>query len=168
MMCAYDAHVHHWTISNPEQDLVSRQGIDAFIDDTTLLNASTQQHPQDSPSLITMTQNNLTLWNNLLETSGGALNPTKCIWGHFKWIEQNGQLILQNPAIPNKLQLTISRHGATPKTIPQTNPEQATRYLGVQIMIDGNWQKEFQILKKEMPNTLTFSSNITLTNVRPM
>jgi len=89
---AYWSKAHQWALYNHQNKRVIDRGIDAFIDDTTIINASTPQNPISMTELIKQMQENITLWNGLLEASGRALNPTKCVWAHFQWSNTNGTL----------------------------------------------------------------------------
>jgi len=39
-----------------------------------------KETPRTTDEMIMTTQSNLNLWNGLLESSGGALNPKKFTW----------------------------------------------------------------------------------------
>ncbi len=93
------------------------------------------------------TQTNLNLWNNLLEASGGALNPTKCTWAHFQWQPCNDLLTLQTQTQANTdPQLILSRLGETPQPLQKLQPYTSYRYLGVHLTMNGDWKKELQVL----------------------
>jgi len=63
-------------------------------------------------NLIEYTQENLHLWDGLLEATSGMLNPPKSIWAHFTRItSKHGNLILQ----PGEL--TLPDPDNTPDTI---------------------------------------------------
>jgi len=94
LIMAYLLKAHQWAQIDHKNNRIIDQGIDAFIDDTTIFNATTSQKPLSFNNLISQTQDNISLWNGLLEASGGTLNPTKCVWAYFRWINMNGTLTL--------------------------------------------------------------------------
>jgi len=101
------------------------QGIDAFCNDTALINATTPTEPQTTAELLTTTQDNLNLWNRLLESSSSALNPAKFTWAHFKWHEKNNLLTLQPATNDNNLQSL----NLLPWSPPSTTIETPTTHL---------------------------------------
>jgi len=93
------------------------------------------------------TQTNLNLWNNLLETSRGVLNPTKCTWAHFQWQPRNNLLTLQTQTQANTdPQLLLSRLSETPQPLQKLQPYTSYWYLGVHLTMNGDWKKELQVL----------------------
>jgi len=142
---AYKTQAKLWKLSNPTQSIHVTQGIDAFCDDTSLIDVVNQEQPQTTTDLIQTTQTNLNLWNNLLEASRGALNPTKCTWAHFQWQPHNNLLTLQtqNQENPDQ-QLFLSGLGDTPHPLQKLQPYMPYWYLGVHLTMSGDWKKEFQ------------------------
>jgi len=149
LITAYKSQATLWPLSNPTHQINITQGINAFCNDTSLVDATTPDNPRTTLELLQTTQTNLNLWNDLLEASGGALNPTKCTWAHFHWSTKNDLLSLQcrNNDSPNQ-QITLSRLGNQPKPLQQLQPHQSYRYLGVHITMNGDWRKELQVLNE--------------------
>jgi len=83
MILAYNTRANPWRITNPDHSSPVALGLDAFIDDTNLMAAALPN--QTTPMPIQKVQYNLTLWNELLQASGGSLNPSKCVWFYFNW-----------------------------------------------------------------------------------
>jgi len=83
MILAYNTRANPWSITNPDHSSPVALGLDAFIDDTDLMAAALPN--QTTPTPIQKVQYNLTLWNELLQASGGSLNPSKCVWFYFNW-----------------------------------------------------------------------------------
>jgi len=94
LLTAYKSQAHLWNLTNPTKSITITQGINTFCDNTTLTDINTSNLPQTTEDLIATTQSNLNLWNGLLESSGGVLNPNKCTWAHFQWRERNDLLAL--------------------------------------------------------------------------
>jgi len=137
---AYWSKVHQWALYNHWNNHILDQGIDTFIDDTTIINASTPQHPISTTELIKQMQENITLWNGLLKASGRALNPTKCIWDHFQWSNMNGTLTMTEPKQDTSIQIHLSWYNTEAQQVPKLNLTTANQYLGVQMTMNGNWK----------------------------
>ncbi len=108
LIMAYWTKAHQWVLFDHQNECIIDQGIDAFIDDTTIINVSMPQKPVSTTELIKQTQENITVWNGLLKASGGVLNPTKCIWAHFRWSTINGTLTMAEPKQDKSIQINIS------------------------------------------------------------
>jgi len=52
---------------------------------------------------IQKVQYNLSLWNDLLQASGGSLNLSKCVWFYFNW-KQDAQGTIKIVAPPTNSQ----------------------------------------------------------------
>ncbi len=149
---AYWSQAHKWILYDHRNKQVVDQGIDAFIDNTTIINASMPQNPILTTELIQQMQDNITIWNGLLKARFGALNPTKCIWAHFRWTNLNRILTMAEVKKETSIQITILRFGAEAQQVPKLNPTTANRYLGVQMTMNGNCNKELKILKERNEN----------------
>jgi len=141
MISAYKTQVKPWILTHPNAIPVLEQAIDAFIDDTTLINGGCTSNIRMT---ITQTaQENLIHWHHLLRASGGRLNPQKCSTSTFKWIyDDEGIATLTLPQDQPAQQLVIPDKFNQPYTLSQNHPNKAVRLLGVQITMDGNYKKE--------------------------
>jgi len=83
LILAYLSQADPWNLTSPDQTISLTQGFDAFMDDTAMTIAATNR--QQLADVVAIAQSNLTLWNNLLQASGGILNPSKCVWFQFNW-----------------------------------------------------------------------------------
>jgi len=83
LILAYLSQADPWNLTSPDRKITLTQGFDAFMDDTAMTIAATNH--QRLADVVATAQNNLTLWNNLLQASGGILNPSKCVWFQFNW-----------------------------------------------------------------------------------
>jgi len=64
-----------------------------------------------------MLQWNLDVWHNLLQASGGILNPSKCMWSCFNWkFVPNSRVSIVAPP-PNLPELYMMIHNETPTAI---------------------------------------------------
>jgi len=123
LITAYKSQAHLWMLSDPTSTIRITQGINAFCDDTSLVNVTTNENPQTTVDLLPTTQTNLNLWNDLLKTSGRALNPMKCTWGHFHWHTKNDLLSLQGSTNgPLEQHLTVVRLRTQPSPFNSCNP----------------------------------------------
>jgi len=118
-----------------------------------MLLLSLGQQLDDTDNLIKCTQENLDLWNGLLEATGGTLNPPKSVWAHFQWTtNKHGNLILLPgvPTLPDNdhipAAITLSRWGAPPSQLRCLLPTEAHWYLGVQLTMNGNSKQELQMM----------------------
>jgi len=80
---AYASAAHHWQIYHPNHRLAMNCGLDAFMDDTSILLG--KYASLDISELVLRLQFNLNLWQELLQVSGGTLNPPKCSWSPVIW-----------------------------------------------------------------------------------
>jgi len=95
LLTANKSQVQLWMLTNPYKTVNLSQGIDAFCDDTALIETNMNDTPCTTEEMISTTQSNLNLWNGLLESSEEpCLNPEKCKWAHFHWQECNDLLTL--------------------------------------------------------------------------
>jgi len=145
LLTAYKTQAHLWQLTNPTKTISISQGINTF--DTALMDINTSLAPQ-TEDMIATTQSNLNMWNGLLESSRGALNPDKCTWAHFYWQEQNDPINLtidnNNTSSSN---ITIPWLGQLPQPITKLKPYQPYKYLQVHVTMNGDWKKESATLK---------------------
>ncbi len=134
-----------WTLAmkNPTNTITPTQDIDAYADNTTLMNGTTQEN---QALLRFQAQQNLTLWSDIVKCTRGALNPPKCGWAYFRWnFDQHGHLTISKVQHPLGLRLP-DRNGKMHQ-LKQHPPTKAVRILGVHIAMDSNMSQEYQILK---------------------
>jgi len=119
--------------------------IDAFMDDTWLPAPNTQNLPL--VDLASIAQQNLQKWHDILQSSGGQLNPKKCVWMLFHWKFQPSRVArIVTPPTPPIINTTIQ--GSEPYPIWRLKPTEAHQYLGIQLTTDGNQKWELQIFKE--------------------
>jgi len=93
---AYNMHAQPWYLTSPDAAESLQQGFDMFVDDTNMVSIALPHHTMLTP--ICTAQTNLTLWNKLLQASGGELIPSKCIWFCFFWhIDPSGMVSIAKP-----------------------------------------------------------------------
>jgi len=146
MISAYNTRANPWRIVNPDHSSPLTLGLDAFIDDTDLMAATTPT--QTTPTPIQKVQYNLTLWNDLLQASGGSLNPSKCVWFYFNWTQdaRGTNKIVAPPTHSQPITIQTAPDQSTPIRLLQ--PHEAHRYLGVQFTTDGNCKAELTLFQQ--------------------
>ncbi len=132
---AYHTKVAPYLMHDPTKAIAVQRSLKAFIDDVVLHAVSS---PQDTfEHLQQRAQQQLQWWAQLVQVTGGELNPTKCCGLIYHWEpDKDGILQLQRPDTPpDFLSLTKS---TTQTPIPINQNNEGTRYLGVYITIDRN------------------------------
>ena len=75
----YETRAHGACIQDPTGSMVTKLGITGFVDDTnTFINDWHPQRPGSTHTVLSKLQRDAQLWNDLLYTSGGKLELTKC------------------------------------------------------------------------------------------
>jgi len=150
---AYHSKIQPNIIYDPTLTITITQSIKAFIDDIAMA-ADTPN--SDLTELTTRAQAQLSWWNQLIQVTGGALNPNKCCYAFYHWQpDKFGILRLKSPPDDtSKLALSLSGQSAT---IPILTMNEGTRYLGVYIATSGSTKTmETQLWKKAVSYTKAF------------
>jgi hypothetical protein len=99
--------------------------------------------------LILFLQHEAQLWERFLYITGGKLEIPKCNFALFQWtIDNMGRAHLA----PSNQQYLHVRSSETNETmhVPQIEPHQAYKYVGVQIALNGNMTTQIQSLQKNV------------------
>jgi len=83
MIKAYQSCTNMFPLQSPNTHQTLPLSIDAFMDNTWLPAPNTQHMPLNEIGL--QAQRNLQKWHDILQSSGGQLNPKKCVWMLFHW-----------------------------------------------------------------------------------
>jgi len=130
---AYHSKCQLWTMNDPTITMTIFKSIKAFIDDVAM-SAGGQSTP--FPVLIQRAQSQLQWWNQLVRSSGGALNPAKCCCAPYLWKPDKDGILRPSDADPAE-----SRIQADPllpdQTIPVLPLQAGTRYLGIYVTRSG-------------------------------
>jgi len=78
---AYHARFQQWTMHDPTLMMVIFKSIKAFIDDVVMSVGGLLEFP----ALVQRAQAQLQWWTQLVQSSGGALNPKKCCCAIYHW-----------------------------------------------------------------------------------
>jgi len=129
------------------------QSIKAFINDVVM----TAETPNlDLTEIVAQAQDQLTWWNQLIQVTGGALNPNKCCYAFYHWQPDKFGILRLKPPPDNVSKLTLSLSGQT-ENIPILSMNEGTRYLGVYVAPSGSTKTmETQLWKKAVSYTKAF------------
>jgi len=161
LIIAYHSQAMLWQLPNLVDGTTIPMGIDAFMDNTNhLLGNSQDDHLH---TILPSAQNNLDLWQALIQASGGMLNPTKCSWTPFLWhFDRHGNPRLVDPPPSPRYHITApDRHGDR-HTLHRNKPTDAVCLLGVHIAANGNHAKELNILRSRQTQYCAFLQRTSL------
>jgi hypothetical protein len=82
----------------------------------------------------------------LLKSTGGKLEISKCNFALFQWDYDNMGRAILLPNNNQSLSITNSDTKAT-LSVPQISHSQSYKYVGVQIALDGNMEKQISTLQ---------------------
>jgi len=146
MVSAYNLKATKYSITSPNKTVSHEQGMDAFMDNTWMSNMC--YSAEELEELMRMSQQNLSLWHDILQASGGLLNPKKCMWMLFFWkFYPSGKVTLSDP--PQPINLMIDMHRQNPQTLKKLHLKEAHCYLGVQLTADGNHKEEISLFQQQ-------------------
>ena len=113
----------------------------AFVDDTDLIHANNDREVP-TERLIDEAQSALTLWENLLSCTGGALAPEKSYWYLVNVIPKDGKWTYATAEDnPGQLRLNNGTHVVRRQEVDQSNEA-----LGIQIRPDRSMENQKQYL----------------------
>jgi len=132
---AYHTKVAPQTINDPTSTIQVIRSLKAFIDDVVLHATSTPETPFEV--LQTNAQTQLQWWAQLVQVTGGALNPRKCCGPVYTWNpDKHGILRIAQPQLPETfIKLDLNQ---THQSIPLPRINEGTRYLGLYTTVDRN------------------------------
>ena len=114
-----------------------------YVDDTDLLhNQDTTEDNQEM--LVPWVQQATTHWANLLQATGGNLNPAKCYWYllHYKFDKGEASLTSRRHLLNNHL--TIPQPDGSEVEITLKDPGEASEVLGVLVSPNGDGEPMLQ------------------------
>jgi len=120
---------------DPTTLITIQRSLKAFIDDVVL--HATTPTTDDLDALQLRAQTQLQWWAQLVQVTGGELNPKKCCGLLYHWMpDKNSILHIQRPDIPPNF-LTLEHDTATQSILISQNHE-GTCYLGLYITVNRN------------------------------
>ena len=148
----------------PNQELIHQRTNDAFVDDVTgYANRFVAELTNTTvlDEVVRTMQEDATLWNNLLHTSGGKLALQKCLYYVLTWKwTSKGATILPAREIPNKITLNDDQQ-STP--IQHYDCNKAHRTLGQFKAPNGNQSDHLHHMEKKSRNWLIAIKEAQLT-----
>ena len=115
-----------------------------FVDDTTIYVNNFYKKHTSVGQLVTMLRSDTQLWSNLLWTTGGELESSKCTYSLSTWLfDFDRKPQLTHPSLGY---LPIRNHSSNQiATIKYCNPDTATKYLGHYKALSGNQSKQLEV-----------------------
>ena len=154
------------TFVDPWQDFCDERNADAFVDDSA--NGVSDAHldvPMTVSELVCHLQHTAQTWEQILYSSGGALEIPKCFWYLVYWDWPKGRPQMANSSsAPATIALT---KGSTPvyMVVQRKETWEAMRTLGVRVAPDGNYKSEAQFLQAKADN---FARRLIISNLNKM
>ena len=106
----------------------------SFVDDTDQIELNLEHHPWNK--LLQRAQASLTLWESLLRTTGGAIEPTKSDWTRLSYKWNKGRAVLKTNLSPD--QLTVRDSNGNLQILRQTPSNSSRETLGVWQAVNGD------------------------------
>jgi len=142
---AYHERVQPSTIHDLTGTIAIIKSIKAFINDVAML-ASTQLKNFQEQRIKAQAQ--LQWWHQLIQVTGGKLNPKKCCSAAYAWYPDKLGILQLVQLNPNKTMITLSDTNPH-ESIPTLKRLEGTHYLGVYLALDGSMMTmEMQLWQK--------------------
>ncbi len=142
MMLVYHKQGHISTLVSPISGTKIEFMGEIYVDNTNLLTILADKY--DKNKVLQRAQVNLTKWTHLLNTTEGALNPSKCYWYVIAHKYHEGQWVYDNkPPLGN---LKISLPDGTEAEIARLPVMEARKMLEVWSSPDGNDTTHLQVV----------------------
>jgi hypothetical protein len=133
------------TIQSPITNKFTNNKIAGFVDDTTTLLI---QKLIMLPYILLRLQQDAQLWEKLLYTTGGKLEIPKCVFTIFRWEFDNQGRPYLSPSNKQQLHIKSSETGEI-MLVPQIDPNESYKYVGVQLALDGNMTSQTETLQQK-------------------
>jgi len=106
--------------------------------------------------LVHATQSQVQWWNELIQASGGALNPTKCCCMVHTWTPDKFGILRPAPPPTDSIHIAIMMDPNS-RRLPVLLPHEGTHYLGLYVNQFGTTQPmETHIWQKAVVYTMAF------------
>jgi len=105
---AYHSKIQLTLINDPTLTIIVTQSIKAFIDDIAMAAATPNS---DITELVDRAQTQLTWWNQLIQVTGGALNPNKCCYTFYYWQPDKFGILRLKPPPEDAGKITLGTNG---------------------------------------------------------
>jgi len=149
----YHSKIQPWIIKDPTLTLAIHKSMKAFIDNVAMLAGGDLSSFE---TLVNRAQHQLQWWTQLIQASGGALNPTKCCCAIYSWTPDPHGILHLSATTPANA--AIAPCTSSPQqTIQILRPHEGTRYLGIYVTSSGTTKPmEVQLWNKAVLYTKAF------------
>ncbi len=131
---AYHSKIQPWAIHDPTLTLTVFKSMKAFIDDV----AMSVNGDQTSFEMLTQhAEQQLQWWTRLIQSSGGALNPSKCCCAFYTWTPDSNGILRFDTNTYNDVAIAPCNQQPQ-QTIKILKPRDGTRYLGTYVTRTGD------------------------------
>jgi len=131
---AYHSKIQPWIIQDPMLTLVIVKSMKAFIDDIAMLvNGATSTLEQ----MTLRVQTQLQWWTQLIQASGGALNPQKYCCALYHWRPDTSGICRLTTVDPENTNITLCNIRLQ-QTIHVLKLDEGTQYLDLYMTQSGN------------------------------
>jgi len=130
---AYHSQIQPWLIHDPMLTITVVKSLKAFIDDVAM---SVGGNLLSLPELATCAQEQLQWWHDLIQASGGTLNPKKGCCAIYTWKPDKLGILRVAATAPEEVEIILQTNQTTQHlTVLALN--EGTRYLGIYVTHSG-------------------------------
>ncbi len=130
---AYHSQIQPWIIHDPTLTITVVKSLKAFIDDVAM---SVGGNSLSLPELVTLAQEQLQWWHDLIQASGGALNPKKCCCAIYTWKPDKLGILRVAATAPEEVDIILQTNQNI-QHLTVLAPNEGTRYLGIYVTRSG-------------------------------
>ena len=127
-----------FSFQDPWQEIMEEWKVFAFVDDTSL-GMTDNNNQLTVKSLTSSIQQSAKIWEQLLHTTGGALNLAKCFWSLQYWEWNKGRPQLREYQKHDPDMILYSGDNPEAAIIKKVTNDTATRMLGVFLNFTGTF-----------------------------
>jgi hypothetical protein len=154
------------TMTDPAGTTNIKQLIDGFVDDTSQF-ANLPFGTRDLPALTQSLQSDAQIWEQLLSSSGGKLELSKCFYYVMSWkfTKEGDPVPLTKQELDSQvahIQIT-ERDAKAPAKIKMKEVDEAHKTLGVWKTITGDESEHYKVLKEKSDKFALLASSSGLT-----
>jgi hypothetical protein len=117
----------------------------AYVDDTDLIVTANEDDEEDAMQKM---QECLSTWEQVIDITGGQLEPSKTYWYLIKFIWKDGKWKYASKR-DSKADLVMTNATQQQVQVERVEASEARRTLGVRLAPDGNNRAEFEYLKHQ-------------------
>ena len=137
-----------FAFTDPWNELTELWKVFAFVDDTSL--GFTDYTGKSADEMIQTLEHLAQLWEKLLNTTGGALNLSKCFWSLQYWEWKQGRPILRATSYLDSDLVMYSGDKGEASLVTRIENDESTKMLGVYANFNGTFGVHAQVMKLKM------------------